>query len=243
MAAGLFRPLKKEWKQPVWKRLSALAVRYGLIPLAHNLIRLYLCLIRKTVLLEEPLMRDLEQRRKVIIAILHQRMFGVIGYAQRFGRFRLAAIISRSRDGDLIAEVVTRLNFQPIRGSSSRGGKEALDALIAYLADHQAAVHAVDGPQGPKGVVKPGIIRIAERTGAVIYPIYISVSKAWILKSWDCFLIPKPLSRVMIRWGEPMPVPKRLTEEQFESLRQELEARLLTNHARDDLAMGWKHTL
>jgi lysophospholipid acyltransferase (LPLAT)-like uncharacterized protein len=227
----------------MWKRLSALAISYGLIPLAHNLIRAYLCLIRKTIIQEEHIMRALEENQKVIVAILHQRMFGVIGYAQRFGHLAIAAIISQSRDGDLIAQIVSRLNFHPIRGSSSKGGKEALDALVAYLTDHQAAVHAVDGPQGPKGVVKTGIIRIAQRTGAVIYPVYISASKAWILKSWDHFLIPKPFSRVLIRWGKPFLSPEHLNEMEFDSLRREIEAQILTNHAQDDIAMGWERPL
>ena len=163
----------------MWKRLSAMAIRYGLIPLAHQVIRAYLCLIRKTILQEEHIMRALEENQKVVVAITHQRMFGVIGYAKRFGRFSLAAIISQSRDGDMIAQVVTRLNFRPIRGSSSKGGKEALEAMIEYLSKNNAAVHAVDGPRGPKGVVKPGIIRIAQRSGAAIYPVYISTNRAW----------------------------------------------------------------
>lgn len=227
----------------MWKRLSALAIRYGLIPLVHNLIRAYLGLVRKTILREEHILRALQEGRKVVVAILHQRMFGVIGYAQRFGRFSVGAIISSSRDGDMIAQVVTRLNYHPVRGSSSRGGKEALDALISYLDDHQAAVHAVDGPRGPKGVVKAGIIRIAQRSGALIYPVYISTDRAWILKSWDHFLIPKPFSRVLIRWGEPIQVPEHLNEVEFESMRREIEVRLLTHHAQDDLAMGWEHPL
>lgn len=227
----------------MWKRLSALAIQYGLIPLAHNLIRAYLGMIRQTILGEEHIMRALENDGKAVIAILHQRMFGVIDYAKRFGRFSLAAIISKSRDGDLIAEVVTRLHFQPIRGSSSKGGKEALEAIVDYLADHPAAVHAVDGPQGPKGIVKPGIIKIAQRSGALIYPVFISTNRAWILKSWDHFLIPKPFSRVLIRWGEPISVPELLPEAEFESLRRRIEENILANHASDDLAMGWNHPL
>jgi hypothetical protein len=227
----------------MWKRLSALAIRYGLIPLAHNLIRAYLSTIRKTILREEHIMRALENNQKVVIAILHQRMFGVIDYAKRFGRFSLAAMISQSRDGDLIATVVSRLNFHPIRGSSSKGGKEALDAVVEYLADHPAAVHAVDGPRGPKGIVKAGIIRIAQRSGALIYPVIISTNRAWMLKSWDHFLIPKPFSRVMIRWGEPIFVPEDLPESEFESLRQRIEDNITSNHAQDDLAMGWNQPL
>jgi len=227
----------------MWKRLSALAIRYGLIPLAHNLIRAYLSTIRKTILREEHIISALENNQKVVIAILHQRMFGVIDYAKRFGRFSLAAMISQSRDGDLIATVVSRLNFHPIRGSSSKGGKEALDAVVEYLADHPAAVHAVDGPRGPKGIVKAGIIRIAQRSGALIYPVIISTNRAWMLKSWDQFLIPKPFSRVMIRWGEPISVPEDLPESEFESLRQRIEDNITSNHAQDDLAMGWNHPL
>ncbi|PKN05075.1 MAG: hypothetical protein CVU74_03665 [Deltaproteobacteria bacterium HGW-Deltaproteobacteria-9] len=227
----------------MWKRLSALAIRYGLIPLAHNLIRAYLSTIRKTIIREEHVIQTLENGQKVVIALLHQRMFGVIDYAKRFGRFSLAAMISQSRDGDLIATVVSRLNFHPIRGSSSKGGKEALDAVVEYLADHPAAVHAVDGPRGPKGIVKAGIIRIAQRSGALIYPVIISTNRAWKLKSWDQFLIPKPFSRVMIRWGEPISVPKDLPEADFEALRQRIEANITSNHAQDDLNMGWQHPL
>ncbi len=227
----------------MWKHLSAAAVRHGLIPLAHNLIRAYLYGIRKTILHEEQILRALEQNQKVIIAILHQRMFGVIGYAKRFGPFALGAIISQSRDGDMIARVVERLQFHPIRGSSSRGGKEALDALVAYLVDNRAAVHAVDGPRGPKGAVKAGIVRIAQLSGAVIYPVYISTNRAWVLKSWDRFLIPKPFSRLMIRWGEPFPVLNQLTEPEFDGLREKIEVQIRENHALDDRAMGWAHPL
>ncbi|HAR99109.1 MAG TPA: hypothetical protein DCS11_09525 [Syntrophus sp. (in: bacteria)] len=242
MRQRLFQPLCAQ-EAVMWKRLSDLAIRYGLIPLAHNLIRVYLGLIRKTVLEEDRILRVLEDNQKVVIAIPHQRMFGVIGYAQRFGRFSLGAIISQSRDGDMIAQIVSRLGFHPVRGSSSRGGKAALDALIAYLDGHPAAVHAVDGPRGPKGEVKAGIIRIAQRSGALIFPVYISANRTWILKSWDRFLIPKPFSRIMIRWGDPLHVPEHLTETAFEAMRQTLEARLRTNQARDDLAMGWDHPL
>jgi lysophospholipid acyltransferase (LPLAT)-like uncharacterized protein len=234
---------RKDREPKMWKRLSALAIRHGLIPLAHNLIRSYLYGIRKTILHEEHIIRALEANQKVIIAILHQRMFGVIGYAKRFGRYALGAIISQSRDGDMIAQVVARLKFHPIRGSSSRGGMEALDALVDYLRDNRAAVHAVDGPRGPKGAVKPGIVRIAQRSGAVIYPVYISTNRAWVLKSWDRFLIPKPFSRILIRWGEPFQVPKELTEMEFDALRRKIEARMLENHVLDDLAMGWKRPL
>ncbi len=227
----------------MWKRLSALAIRYGLIPLAHNLIRAYLSTIRKTIIRDEHIISALENNQKVVIALLHQRMFGVIDYAKRFGRFSLAAMISKSRDGDLIATVVSRLNFHPIRGSSSKGGREALDAVVEYLADHPAAVHAVDGPRGPKGIVKAGIIKIAQRSGALIYPVIISTNRAWMLKSWDHFLIPKPFSRVMIRWGEPISVPKDLPESEFEPLRRRIEENITSSHAQDDLAMGWDHPL
>ena len=98
-----------------------------------------------------------------------------MGYARRFREFSPAVMISRSRDGEMIADVYRRLNFRPVRGSSSSGGREALAAMVADLSTNPFAVHAVDGP---RGLIKAGIIRMAQLSGAPIIPVYISVNRA-----------------------------------------------------------------
>jgi lysophospholipid acyltransferase (LPLAT)-like uncharacterized protein len=222
------------------KKLSTFAIRHGLIPIAHWILRIYLLMVRIRIFHEEELFDHLHRGGKGIIAFWHQRIFLVVSYA---GRFREFSPISQSRDGDLIADVARRLNFRPVRGSSSRGGREALAAVVAELSAHPLAVHAVDGPQGPRGLIKAGIIRMAQLSGAPIIPVYISVNRAWVLGSWDRFLIPKPFSTVWIRWDEPIPVPATLDNDAFETLRLEIEKRMRDNQEEDDRKCGWGETL
>ena len=223
--------------------LSTFAIRYGLVPIAHWILRLYLLMVRIRIFREEELFAHLHRGGKGIIAVWHQRIFLVISYAQRFKDFTPVAMISKSRDGDLIADVARRLNFRPVRGSSSRGGREALAEMVAQLSTHPLAVHAVDGPQGPRGLVKAGIIRMAQLSGAPIIPVYISVNRAWVLRSWDRFLIPKPFSTVWVRWDEPIPVPAMLDNDAFDAIRMQIEKRMLDNQKEDDRQRGWGETL
>ncbi len=111
--------------------------------------------------------------------------------------------------------------------------------MIADLAENQVAVHALDGPRGPRGVVKPGLIVMAQSTGVPIVPVYISVDRAWVLNSWDRTLIPKPFSKVTVRWDKPISVPEHLNEEAFESTRKQIEQHMKENQIRDDQEQGW----
>ncbi len=104
-------------------------------------------------------------------------------------------------------------------------------------------VHIVDGPKGPKGVVKPGLIMMAQISRALILPVIVSAEKAWVMGSWDQFLVPKPFSTVTIKWGQPFVVPRRLKKDQFETLRMDIEKRLVEAHAEADLDSGWKQPL
>ncbi len=231
-------------KKKFLKWLGKTVVESGLIiPLAHNLIRGYLLLVRLEVTGEERMLSHLRGGGKAIAALWHQRVLGVVGYASRFREFKPSAIVSASRDGDLIARLVERLNFRPIRGSSTRGGREALSAMVEDLRDNPFAVHASDGPTGPRGVIKAGLIRMSQLSGAPVVPVYISFSRAWTLGSWDRMLIPKPFSRIVVRWGEPMDVPKDLDGPGFEDLKRNMERSIREEQDRDDRRWGWKNLL
>ncbi|HUH66794.1 MAG TPA: lysophospholipid acyltransferase family protein [Syntrophales bacterium] len=225
------------------KKLSRFALRYGIMPLAHYIVLAYLLLIKIRTINEETGLEHLRSGKKMIAAIWHQRILVVMSYARRFGGYKPSVMISQSRDGEMIAGVYSRFNFRPIRGSSSRGGREALSGIIEDLAHNQVAVQILDGPGGPRGVVKPGLIVMAQLSGVPIVPVYISVNRAWILDSWDRFIIPKPFSTVVIRWDNPIYVPRRMDNETFESTRQEIERHLKENQIRDDEGMGWKAPL
>ena len=213
------------------------------MPVAHYIVRAYLLLIRIRVVNEEMALEHLRSGKKMIVAIWHQRILVVMGYARKFGGYEPSVMISQSRDGEMIAKVYSRFNFRPIRGSSSRGGREALANMVEDLVHHQIAVHILDGPRGPRGVVKPGLIVLAQLSGAPIVPIYISVDRAWVLNSWDRFIIPKPFSTVVIRWDSPVHVPEKMDSEPFENTRKEIEQHLKENQIRDDREQGWATSL
>lgn len=225
------------------KQLSHFTIKYGLIPLAHHIVRMYMKLVRIKVINEkeeETVLNYLRSGKKMIAAIWHQRIFIVMGYARRFQVYKPSVMISQSRDGEMIADIYSRFHFRPVRGSSSRGGKEALAAMISDLAQNQVAVHVLDGPRGPRGIVKPGLIVMAQASGVPIFPFYITVDRAWVLKSWDRTLIPKPFSRVFVRWGSPFYVPEHLDDTGFETIRHEIEQHMKENQTHDDRKLRWE---
>jgi lysophospholipid acyltransferase (LPLAT)-like uncharacterized protein len=139
-------------------------------------------------------------------------------------RRRGAAYHSRSRDGELVARWIRRFGLEPVRGSSTRGGGEALRLLTRALRSGHEVVVVPDGPKGPREVLKPGVIALARLTGAPIVPMALGASREWRLRSWDEFRIPKPFARCVMRFGEPIYVARHRAAE--EAARKEVEAAL-----------------
>ena len=138
----------------------------------------------------------------VVYAFWHRCL---LACAWRFRNHGITILISRSFDGELIARTVERLGFVAIRGSSSRDGSVGLRNLHrAYLAGHYCAITA-DGPRGPAMVAKPGVTQLARLAGTTVSAFYVHPERAWQLRSWDRFLIPKPFSRVTIAWTAQVP--------------------------------------
>jgi lysophospholipid acyltransferase (LPLAT)-like uncharacterized protein len=141
-------------------------------------------------------------------------------------RFQPAVLISRSFDGELIARTVERLGFVTARGSSTRSGGSGLWALAKAVERGHPAVFTADGPRGPVYKVKPGAVKLAQLTGYSIGIFYAHPEKAWLLRSWDQFMIPKPFSRVAISWGRQVQVPHSEDPTLIEAKRLEVEESL-----------------
>ncbi len=139
----------------------------------------------------------------VVFAFWHRTL---LVCAHRFRNKGIAILISPSFDGELIARTVERLGFYPVRGSSSRGGAAGLRNMTqAYAEGHRCAITA-DGPRGPNMVAKPGVVQLAELTGATWIGVYYALpNRAWQFRSWDRFLIPKPFSTVTFTWPAHVP--------------------------------------
>jgi hypothetical protein len=160
----------------------------------------------------------------LIYASWHQRFFAGITLFAR--RKPIAIMISQSRDGALIARIVGLLGWRPVRGSSSREGKAALAQLKALAGRGYRIGHIVDGPKGPPGIVKAGLLTMAQCTGLPIIPTITSAQRTWVFKSWDRFTIPKVFSKVIISFGKAIAIPATLDGEEFQAQRVLIEDRL-----------------
>ena len=201
-------------------------VSKGVQRLLYVLIRWYSKTFRLRVLNEDAWLSHLKNGERVLLCVWHQQFFSAIRYFKKYERYRPSLMISQSRDGEVVAGVAALTGWNPVRGSSSKGGKSALKGMIQALKRNGLAGHIVDGPRGPIGHVKAGAIRLATEADAHIVPCYTEADRAWFFNSWDRFFIPKPFSTVTIRFDDPQKPDLPESESDFETCRQELENRM-----------------
>jgi lysophospholipid acyltransferase (LPLAT)-like uncharacterized protein len=157
-------------------------------------------------------------------ALWHNRLLLISYVLKRFAPHRPGAgLISASRDGDLIAPLVERFGFQAVRGSSSRLGATGMLELVGILAAGRDVLLTPDGPRGPVYELGPGIILLAQKSGAPIQPINLEFSSCWRLNSWDRFILPRPFSKVRVIFGPLHHVKSTNTPEEFEEERVRLQ--------------------
>ena len=189
----------------------------------YRFIRLYSSTFKIEIENEKKWMDYFRSGGRVILCTWHQHFFAAIRHFQNYRDFNPALMISKSSDGEIIAGVAERSGWHTVRGSSSRGGKEALKKMIDRLSETRLAAHIVDGPQGPAGNVKAGVIQLAHAADAVIIPFYVSADRAWYFNSWDSFFLPKPFTKVVISFGEMITLAPAENADAFESQRLYLE--------------------
>ncbi len=218
------------------KRLKFLIYTRPFFWFAYYVIRLYSSTFRLTVRGEKEWRNSLKDGKAVILCTWHQLFFPAIYYFRTYARLNPGLMISQSKDGDLISHVARSIGWHTPRGSSSNGGKAALDAMIDHVRTHGFGAHVLDGPTGPMGVVKAGAIKMALETGAVLAPFYTRADRAWFFNSWDRFMVPKPFAKVEIRYDAPIALETGEGAADFETLRKRLE-----DHMQEGLFWGDHH--
>lgn len=185
-------------------------------------LRLNVKSLRTQVLGREAVDRMMASRGSVIYAVWHSRFWlpSVL-----FAYEGSALLVSLSKDGDLIAAVATRLGYQTVRGSSSRGGSDALQALEARLRAGQNVAVTPDGPRGPREVAKVGAVLLSRRSGKPIVPVGACAHPARHFDSWDRFQMPHWFGRGCVVFGEAYePEPGLSVEAGAEELGRRLSA-------------------
>ncbi len=193
---------------------------YILAPIIYGIISTLLATLRLEV---QGYDRYKSLDRSYIFAGWHGR---VVFGAKLFRGLGLWTLISHSRDGEMQNRIFTKFGFKTIRGSTGRGGAKALIESIKVLKNGGSMTFPPDGPRGPSGVVQPGIMQMAKKTGALLVPAGVSANRRWLFSSWDRYLIPKPFAHGIMIFGDPIAVPADSTDEQLEQIRQQFESEL-----------------
>src|SRR5262245_34186120 len=140
----------------------------------------------------------------------------------------MAAMVSASRDGALLARILERFGVEPVRGSTSRRGPQALRELTAWGERGFDLAITPDGPRGPGYIVQEGVMALAQLTGLPIVPVSYHLSLKFRPRSWDRFQVPLPFARCAISIGEAVRVPRDATDAEREILRQKVEQSMKT---------------
>jgi lysophospholipid acyltransferase (LPLAT)-like uncharacterized protein len=199
-----------------------------LIALGFGIYRLWARTIRLRI--EDPHdVAGFVRNQPVIFAIWHNRLLMLPRvFDPSFPSRQSYGLISASRDGDLIATFIERSGYGTIRGSSSRKGVIALRQLMDTLAADGNVLFTPDGPRGPIYEATPGLIFLAQKSGAPIVPIHMEYSSSWRMKSWDRFIVPRPFATLRAIFGAPISIAPLSDSEQFEAERLRLQNAMMS---------------
>lgn len=193
--------------------------------LAPTLVRLLACTwrVERT---GEPGFALLRRSVPWIVAMWHGRMLTLMPLRHHRGR-GIGVLVSPSDDGGLAQQALRAFRYRIVRGSLSRGGARALREMRELLAAGGQLVVTPDGPRGPRHGINAGIAWLARATGAPILPVGVAVDRAWRLRSWDRFTIPKPFARLRVHYGDPIAVPGDASDDALERVAAAVRTTLL----------------
>jgi lysophospholipid acyltransferase (LPLAT)-like uncharacterized protein len=179
--------------------------------------------------------RRVPPNQRYLYAFWHEYLLIPTGH---FGHANVCALISLHSDGQLITEVARGLGFSAVRGSTTRGGSEAVRGLLRASAHSHLAV-TPDGPRGPRRVVQQGLVYLASRARLPVVPMGFGLVRPWRARSWDQMALPRPGCRATCLFGEPIWVPRATGRGELEHYRGCVEAAL---HEVTDMAQQWAET-
>jgi lysophospholipid acyltransferase (LPLAT)-like uncharacterized protein len=216
-------PQAVETPQPAWDTqkytLRQRIVLRFIIFFGYWFIRLIGPTLRVCMSCEEDSQQTLCQR-PLIGSFWHS---SIIPATYLFRGCGIRVMSSNSYDGEYMGRIIHKFGFVAVKGSSSRNAVRALLGLRRALEDGWTVAFTLDGPRGPRHQVKPGPTALARSSGVAISTFHIAVDKAWVLKSWDQMMIPKPFSRVLLRCATLIRVPENANEEDLETYNAKLQ--------------------
>ena len=160
----------------------------------------------------------------VLIVIWHGKIMLPIYVHRKEG---IIAMVSQHLDGEMIAQTIHRLGYNTIRGSSTRGGKDAFNAMLTELKRGKVCAIMPDGPSGPRHKFKAGALYLAQRSGAYILPMTFTATKKTQFNSWDKFTIWWPFAKCIVMYDEPVRIPKNLSTTEMVQYRKIIQDKMI----------------
>jgi lysophospholipid acyltransferase (LPLAT)-like uncharacterized protein len=189
-----------------------IAAGYGFIRLIGPTLRVCVC--------REEGAQQTAGQRPLILSFWHAC---IIPATYLFRDVGIRVMSSNSYDGEYMGRIIHKFGFVAVKGSSSRNAVRALLGLRRALEQGWAVAFSIDGPRGPRSKVKPGPVALARSSAVAMSTFHIAVQSAWVLNTWDRLIIPKPFSRVLLRFGKLIPVPEDASDEDLEGYQRELQ--------------------
>jgi len=185
-------------------------------------IRLIGPTLRVCISREEGAQETLEQR-PLIGSFWHACIIPATYMCRNLG---VRVMSSNSYDGEYMGRIIRKFGFVAVKGSSSRNAVRALLGLRRALEQGWTVAFSLDGPRGPRHKVKPGPVALARSSGVALSMYHMAIDRGWVLNTWDRLIIPKPFSRILLRFGKLIPVPPDASDEDIERYQQELQESL-----------------
>jgi lysophospholipid acyltransferase (LPLAT)-like uncharacterized protein len=164
------------------------------------------------------------QGKPFILCVWHGRLFLPVYYHRQQD---IVAMVSQHADGELISRIIAKLGYGTVRGSSTRGGKEAFYQMLAHLRGGGIGAMIPDGPTGPKYQLKAGVMMLAQQAECPLIPITYAARPCLRFKTWDGMVLPRPFSRTVLCYGDPIMIPAQISSAELESERLKVEQTML----------------
>lgn len=210
-------------------------------------MRLWFGTVRTEILhkeIYEDYLLGSKDNKHIILGIWHRNII-YFSYFFRNIKHKLT-LVSASKDGDIAAGMAPRFGYKPIRGSSFKDGVRALVALISEMRRSEekcVCFTAMDGSRKPARKAETGMIFLAQKTGASILPVSFSGTRlVTFLKAWDKTILPKPFSKVLVDFAPPIEIAFKMSDDEIEVKRQEVECALNDLMDRVDEMCGYKRS-
>lgn len=164
--------------------------------------------------------------RPLILAFWHRHLLSLLAAGSGYP---ICVPVSEHRDGEYVAQVMHRFGLESVRGSTTRGSIRLLKGMLARAREGWTLAVTPDGPRGPRFSVQPGVALLARRSGLPVHPLGVAVGNAWVARSWDAFVVPKPGTRIAIAIGPAVAADPAANVNAFcEALREALFAATAT---------------